>query len=239
MTADSPASQPPATAPAAAPAEVRIWDPVVRLGHWLLVVMFFVAYVTEDELLTVHVWAGYGVGAYVVLRLLWGVVGPRHARFSDFAYGPRAALRYLGRLLTFRAPRYLGHSPAGGLMVFVLLAALAATTVSGTALLAVEDNAGPLAPWLGRSAAVDATGAGGLRLVVSAARADEDEDERGHDRGGDDGGEWLEEVHEILANLTLALVVAHIAGVVLASIAHRENLVRAMITGRKRPPPRG
>ena len=181
--------------------DVFVWDPLVRVGHWTLVVLFFTAYLTEDDFLTLHTWAGYGVGGYVVLRLVWGVVGPRPARFSDFACGPRAALRYLGQLASFQAPRHLGHSPAGGFMIVLLLAALAATTVSGMALLALEENAGPFAAWFG-----------------------------GVDRGG-----WVEEVHEFLANLTLALVVVHVAGVLVASLVHGENLVRKMITGRKRP----
>ena len=50
------------------------------------------------------------------------------------------------------------------------------------------------------------------------------------------GAEWVEDVHEILANLTVALIVLHVIGVVIASFEHGENLVKAMITGRKRAP---
>jgi cytochrome b len=50
-----------------------------------------------------------------------------------------------------------------------------------------------------------------------------------------DTGEAMEEVHDVIANVTLAFILAHIAAVILASFVHRENLVRAMITGYKRP----
>src|SRR5690242_5061074 len=94
-------------------ADARVWDPFMRSAHWMIVAGFAVAYLTEDDLLPVHVWAGYVVGGLVLARILWGFAGPRHARFSDFLYPPRAVVSYLVDLLRFRAPRYLGHSPAG------------------------------------------------------------------------------------------------------------------------------
>jgi len=194
---------------------VLVWDLLVRVCHWLLAITFFVAYFTEDELLSVHVWAGYVVGGIVVLRVIWGFVGPKHARFSDFLFGPWKVWRYMLALLSFRAERYLGHSPAGGAMVFALLIGLGATVWSGLETYAIQENAGPLA---------------GAPLVVGAI-ADDDSERAGRRRGTDD---FWEEAHELLANLTLALVVVHILGVGLASVVHRENLARAMVTGRKR-----
>ena len=216
--------------------QIFVWDLLVRIGHWLLVLFFFVAYFTEDDLLTIHSWAGYGVGVYVVIRVIWGFVGPKHARFADFAYGPVKAVRYLKELILFQAKRYIGHSPAGGLMVFALLISLTATTVTGAALLAVEENTGPLAPWLGGGAALEET-MKGLGLFAAPARASEDEDERDedHNKNSDEKkGETLEEAHEFFSNVTLLLIIMHIAGVVLASMIHKENLVRAMVTGHKR-----
>lgn len=221
--------------------EVFVWDPLVRIGHWLLVLMFSVAYFIDDDWITIHSWAGYGIAIYIVARIIWGFVGPKHARFADFAYGPAKAAGYLKDMISFRAKRYIGHSPAGALMIFVLLFSLAATTLTGIALLAVEENAGPLAPWLGRESSQESI-AQGPGLFAATARASEDEDERdeddddnNHEDNDEERGEALEEIHEFFSNLTLLLVILHIGGVVLASVAHEENLVRAMITGRKRP----
>jgi cytochrome b len=178
-----------------------VWDAFVRVAHWLLVAGFFVAYFTEDDLLTAHVWAGYLVGAIVLLRVVWGFVGSEYARFSSFACGPVKAGGYLVGLLRRRSPRYLGHSPAGGAMVILLLICLAGTVWSGLTVYAYDQGAGPLA---------------GLFV-----------------QGGAEEAFW-EELHELLANFTLVLVGLHIAGVALASFAHRENLVRAMLSGYKR-----
>src|SRR5512139_1769556 len=87
--------------------QILVWDRFVRVGHWLIAGGFLVAYLTEDDLLTVHVWAGYLVGAVVCLRIVWGFIGPKHARFGDFLYSPRQALRYLNDVVHRRAKRYL------------------------------------------------------------------------------------------------------------------------------------
>jgi cytochrome b len=208
------------TAPAE-DAEVRVWDPVVRIGHWTVVALFAIAYLTEGEVLTLHSWAGYGIGIYLIIRLIWGFIGTRHARFRDFAYGWRRGLVYFRDLLLFRSKRYVGHSPAGAIMVFALLISLTLTVLSGMTVLAVEKNRGPLAPWFGGVAAE-----ANLSAAPAAAAS-----ERGEGEG--EGG-VVKEIHEVLSNLTLILVLAHVGGVIFASLAHRENLARAMVTGRKR-----
>ena len=182
---------------------VQVWDPLVRTGHWTLVVSFFTAYLAEDDFLTLHVWAGYVLAGVVTFRLLWGLIGTRHARFTHFVRGPRAVLGYFRDALTNRGPRYLGHNPAGGAMVVALLVCLAVTAASGMGLYAVEEGAGPLAGWIAEGRHEDV---------------------------------W-EAVHEVFANLTLLLVIVHVAGVGFSSLMHRENLVRSMITGRKRAGP--
>ena len=213
--------------PHEAAGEVRVWDPFVRFFHWSLVAAFFIAYFTEDELIALHVWAGYAVGGLVLLRVLWGFVGTKHARFSDFLFGPFAALRYLRDLARFRAPRHLGHSPAGGFMVYLLLAGCLLIVATGLMTYGAQGH-GPLNGYVGTFEPLNAT------AVISPARADESERQDGGGGRKSRPGRLYKEVHEALANIVLALVFLHVGGVLLASLAHRENLVRAMVTGRKR-----
>jgi hypothetical protein len=91
------------------PATVKVWDLFVRIFHWS-VVLFAIAYVTGDEVQGVHIIAGYVVAALVALRIVWGFVGPRHARFADFVRTPREVLAYFRDLLQLRAQRYIGHN---------------------------------------------------------------------------------------------------------------------------------
>jgi cytochrome b len=139
--------------------EIIVWDPSVRLFHWTLVIAFTLAYCTQSELFedirdallgeewlqTLHVWAGYTIAGLLLFRLFWGFVGPRYARFSDFVRGPRETLVYLRDVLTLRAPRHLGHNPAGGMMIIVLLLSLTATATAGLMLYGADKGLGPLA----------------------------------------------------------------------------------------------
>ena len=188
--------------PARTPAttsQVPVWDPFVRVFHWTLVLAFTVAYLIEEPHI-VHVWAGYVIAGLIFARVVWGFVGSPHARFADFVYRPAVAFAYVRDLVLMRGKRYLGHSPAGGYMVLLLLVMLGLTGIAGLIVYGGEENAGPLAG------------------MVTEATA-----------------EQFEEVHEVLANVTLALIFVHIAAVIFASFAHHENLVRAMVTGKKRP----
>lgn len=184
---------------------VSVWDRFVRVFHWTLVTAFFVAYLTEDDVMGLHVWAGYLVFSLVVLRIGWGFVGTTHARFASFVRRPAEVVNYLKRLLARRAPRYVGHNPAGGAMIVALLISLIATTSTGMVLYGAAAGSGPLA------------GAAAAMGVV-----------------GEHSAEAFEEVHEFFANFTLLLVAVHVTGVILESLRHGENLVRAMVTGRKR-----
>ncbi len=174
--------------PAPRQAEVKVWDPLVRIFHWGLVAAFLVAWATGDEVKRVHIMAGYAVIGLVAFRILWGFIGARHARFVDFVRGTGSVRSYLRDTARLRAKRYLGHNPAGGAMIIALLVML--STIGATGFMMTTD-----AFW---------------------------------------GVAWVQGAHETAVNLTLGLVVFHILGVIVASYEHGENLVRAMITGRKR-----
>lgn len=204
---------------AGAPGKVRVWDPLVRVFHWSLVAAFAVAWLSAEELSTLHEVSGYIVAGLVAFRLVWGLVGSRYARFAQFLKGPGDTLAYLGDLTRGRERRYLGHNPAGAAMIVALLVTLAGTALTGWLL---EDDAR-----LGMLPSMPA--------IVAPAWADDDGEEREYGEQGEVEGP-LQEVHETLANLMLLLAALHVAGVVLASFRHHENLARAMVTGDKRAP---
>src|SRR6516165_12579324 len=186
--------------------EIKVWDPLVRTSHWLLATAVIIAWFV-DEPLWLHTWLGYIAIALILVRIVWGFIGPDYARFTSFVRGPRVAFGYFTDLIRFSSKRYLGHSPAGAVMIIALLIMVAVTAVTGMASLAATRGEGPFA---------------GFITKVERANAGDEE-------------LFIEEVHETAANITMVLVLLHIAGVALASFAHRENLVAAMITGRKRP----
>jgi len=181
------------------PATVKAWDPFIRVFHWSLVLSFVIAFVTEDDWMTLHIWAGYAVALLIGLRLFWGLVGSRNARFASFVRSPRVVMQHLKGMLASEPTHYLGHNPVAAVMVMLLLASVALVAVSGIVIIAGEGQ-GPLADTLFSSW----------------------------------NGEWMEDIHELLANFSLLLVAAHVSGVIFSSLLERENLVRAMITGRKK-----
>jgi cytochrome b len=160
---------------------ISVWDPLVRVFHWSLVAFFATAYLSAEEAESLHPYAGYAVGLLILFRLVWGVMGTRHALFRDFVRAPGEVIRYLRELVQGRARHYIGHNPAGGIMIVLLLASLSGTVITGLVMLETD----------------------------------------------------VEELHEFFANLTVLLVVFHLLGVVVSSCLHHENLVKAMITGKK------
>ncbi len=124
---------------------IKVWDLPLRIFHWLLVAGFFIAYLTEDDLLTIHVWAGYLVTGLLLFRLIWGFVGNDYARFSNFLCSPAKSIAYVKDLIALKTQRYLGHNPAGAAMIVLLLVSLLATVITGFAVYGADQAAGPLA----------------------------------------------------------------------------------------------
>ena len=130
---------------------IKVWDLPLRIFHWLLVAGFFIAYLTEDELLTVHVWAGYLVFGLLLFRLVWGFIGNDYARFSNFLCSPVKSVIYVKDVIALRAKRYLGHNPVGAAMIVLLLISLLMTSITGFAVYGADQGAGPLANLVGSS----------------------------------------------------------------------------------------
>jgi len=171
--------------------KILVWDWPVRLGHWLMAGAFIVAWLTSESETwrLVHVIAGSTVLAVALFRLPWGFIGSRYARFIDFVRGPLAVKDYLASLLRLDPEHHVGHNPAGGWAIVVLLVLAILSGLSGYAIY------------------------------------------------NDIGGKLFEEVHEGLTAAMLTVVFIHLAGVVSGSLLHGENLVRAMLTGRKQGSP--
>jgi cytochrome b len=172
---------------------IRVWDPLVRAFHWMLALSFAVAWFSSEHSGRLHELAGYAAGVLVLARVAWGYFGSGYARFSQFMQPPAAVAAYLRSIATGAERRHIGHNPAGGAMIIVLLASIMATAATGW-MLTTDTFWGSLA---------------------------------------------VQRVHSILAHGVLLLVLVHLGGVALASVRHRENLVRAMVIGDKRAPAPG
>lgn len=179
-----------ARASANARATLAVWDPLLRLLHWGLVAAVLVSWLGTVVLDGAHRPAGYLALGIVMLRLLWGFVGSRYARFAQFVRGPRATRAYLLDLLHRREARYIGHNPLGACMVLALLGCVLGLALTG---------------WLYTSEAL----------------------------WGDAG---VEAMHVALAWTLLGLVCLHVSGALYTGWRHRESLVWAMFSGRKRGP---
>lgn len=197
-----------------------IWDPVVRLSHWVIAgVVLGNALFTKAGGIT-HVWFGWIGMSFLVLRLVWGFVGPVEARFASFPLRPQAALAHLKQLACGKPREYRSHNPAGAAMVYALWSLMAALIVSG---LMLTGGATPFE--VARQKAAVASGD-----WAALAQASESDDE-GADKVS---RKVVEGAHEIASNLLIALVVLHLGGVLVESAALRRNLVRPMLLGARR-----
>ena len=207
---------------------IQVWDYFVRVFHWSLAGFFIISYVSGEEESWLHNWSGYVIVILLLSRIIWGFIGTKHARFSDFVYSRAEMRAYAKGLISGDSKRYVGHNPLGGLMIIVLLGSLLMTTMTGMMLLGVEEGKGPLAGVMAQQSTMQ------LPQIISTAQADDDHER--HDGSGkkEDEHEFLEETHEFFANFTLLLVMVHLVGVFVESVFHRESLVKAMLSGKKR-----
>lgn len=167
-------------------AEIKVWDPLVRVFHWTLALACVLNLWLTEEGSDLHEWLGYYALAAVLIRIVWGFVGSPYARFSNFFPTPRRLKEHLATMLQGNA-HSVGHNPLGGLMILGLMSLVLLLGLTG---------------WM-------------MSLDLFW------------------GDEWLEELHEGLAEVLMVLVLIHVAVVSLYSRFGKDNLIRAMLTGRK------
>jgi cytochrome b len=185
---------------------VKVWDVPTRLFHWTLVISFAAAYLTaEFHFGYFHSLIGYFLCFLLLARLVLGFTGNQYARFKSFIFSPQETKEYFRAILNNNPRHYLGHNPAGALMVFALLGLLFTILLSGLITLAAIDYDGPL-------------------LFLANLLSDE-------------ASYAFRYLHSWLINFAFVLISLHLIGVVAGSVQHKENLVRAMITGIKKQGP--
>lgn len=170
---------------------ILVWDMPVRVFHWLLVVCFAGAWLSSESerWAMIHYAFGYTACLLVLIRLVWGLIGTRYARFSQFLKSPKAVLEHFMAMLRGHPHHDVGHNPAGGLVMFVLM--LLILLIGLTGYLSVKEFL----------------------------------------------GNFVSEAHGVVANLVLGLVIVHIIAAIGMSLIERQNLVRSMVTGKKRGMP--
>jgi cytochrome b len=193
----------------------------VRLTHWGIAVSVLVNAALDEGGSLLHVSLGWLVLALLVLRLVWGVLGPVEARFSAFPPNPVAALRHLRQLASGRVREYPSHNPAGALMAYAFWACLALVTVTG---LVMTGGATPMQVADDKAAVAS----GDWSALIRESEGESS------DEGDESLRHTAEEVHEVVANLLLILAALHVAGVFVEARAMRRNLVAPMVLGQRR-----
>ncbi|NPA50334.1 MAG: hypothetical protein GXO02_01740 [Epsilonproteobacteria bacterium] len=179
-----------------------VWALPTRIFHWLLVLFILVAYLAskEENLLRVHSAFGYGVGVLVVFRIIWGFIGPRYSRFSDFPLSIKEALEFI-RNITNPKKKYVGHNPAASFVMLAIIIVLFFVVLSGALTYGVQEGRGIFA-FLNNSLFKEM--------------------------------EIFEEIHEALTTLLLALIFAHLGGVFVDYLLHKEDgVLKSIFTGYK------
>jgi cytochrome b len=181
-----------------------VWDLPLRLFHWLLVVSMIASWITAElgfDWMQIHLWLGYGTIGMVVFRIIWGFIGPRHARFASFLSGPAGIWRYARGLAAGTMIQTAGHNPLGGISVIVMLVLVGFQTATG---LFATDDIVWTGPW---------------NPAVSGATADR-----------------LTSLHHLNFNIILVAVSLHIMAIAFYFLVKKQNLVVAMLHGKKAVP---
>lgn len=167
---------------------ILVWDVPTRVFHWLLVLCFAGAWLTSESerLQMIHYAFGYSACALVLFRLVWGLIGTKYARFSQFIKAPSEIIGHLKGLLSGHEHSSPGHNPVGGLVMLGLMLAILV---------------------------IGLTGYFGIKEFL---------------------GNLMSEAHEAIASLTLGLVIIHVVAAIVMSLLQKENLVKAMVDGRKK-----
>lgn len=164
-----------------------VWDLFVRIFHWTLVGCVLLNYVVLEEGETPHQWVGYLASTLVMARIVWGFIGSRHARFSDFFPTPSRLKHHVRAMLTRQPDHHWGHNPLGAMMMLLLMSLVLSLGVTG---------------WMQGTDAYF-------------------------------GEEWLQELHELLANTLVLSAGLHALAALVMGRIERTRLVKAMVTGVK------
>lgn len=220
----------------------RRWDPIVKLTHWGIVAAVIGNALVTEEGSGWHIWVGYGLAALLVLRLIWGLIGPAEARFSAFPPSPRRALAHIGEIRRGEVVEHSSHNPLGALMVYAIWSCLAVIIATGIAMAGPPPADPNVSAEHGEHR--EQVAAAGQSAPMAGAEEDE-EHERMEARGeADEGaageGEGEEgpmtEIHEVAVNLLYLLIALHLAGVVFETRRSGPQIARAMIPGASRKP---
>jgi cytochrome b len=190
---------------------VKVWDPLVRIGHWLMVLCFAALYFPADKF-PLHALAAYIIMGYMVFRIVWGFVGPHAVRFSTFLTGPKATIQY-GLASVIGHPRHtISHNPLGGWMIIGLMLSMLITGALGIMLYSAGQALGPL------GSAIPSRWEGDV-LTISVA--------------GSAIPIGLKDLHHWSGNIAASLVTLHLIGNLWTTALHQSNPVIGMITGIK------
>lgn len=195
----------------------RRWDPLVKITHWGIAAVVLWNALIVGEGSVAHIYAGYVLAGLLALRLLWGVIGTRAARFSAFPPSPARALAHIRAIRAGEHERHVSHNPLGALMAYAIWGTVAVIVASGIAMAGAPPAIEP-----GTSAA---------QLMYSEAGEHEGAEDEEHEGG--EAGEVFEEVHEVAVNLLYVLILLHISGVAFETARSGRRTILAMLPGGK------